>query len=290
MRPSSVPRSVELRIRAYPALVIDGVVAPLKLKRALALLAYLAELGRKCSRAKIAALLWPDANESVGRTRLRRMTHHVNGVASFELLKGDGDALWISTGSVRFFTDVESTRRCAREVLASLPASATKPNIAALLDPTSHQLLDGFTLDCDIFDEWLALRRVEHERLIARTLQRLAEHLTTSGQVAVAVEAAERLIRIDPFAEAGYASLVVARGREGDSAAVECAYFRCAEMLRKEFGARPSPLFEAAYASAREAASNAIRVASPLPLPRIRFAQSCDGSVAYIAQGSGPRP
>ncbi|RZI96839.1 MAG: SARP family transcriptional regulator, partial [Haliea sp.] len=62
---------LELRLAAYPEVWLRGSPMALKLKRGLALVAYLAETARKASRSQAAELLWPDAPLATGRTRLR---------------------------------------------------------------------------------------------------------------------------------------------------------------------------------------------------------------------------
>ena len=80
MPPPSVSPPIALRCRGYPAVSVGGVAAPLKLKRGLALLVLQSEFARKVSRHQLADLLWPDAPAEVGRARLRRLCHEVNGV------------------------------------------------------------------------------------------------------------------------------------------------------------------------------------------------------------------
>src|SRR6186997_1139053 len=102
----SVHGRVELRASGYPELRVEGRVVPLKLKRGLALLVYLSEAGRKVARSNLAELLWPDAALEVSRTRLRRLSHEVNGNLGRDLLVGDGDALWLAGGDAALDCDV----------------------------------------------------------------------------------------------------------------------------------------------------------------------------------------
>ena len=294
MRPLTVLRPVRdlhLRLHAYPAVAIDGVDAPLRLKRGVALLALLAELARKVSRTQAAGLLWPDAHESLGRSRLRRLVHEVHAQCGAELISADADALWIDAARWAVSTDVQRVRAAARAFLGE--TGVEMPDPAALLAPDAAALLDGFDFESDEYAQWLAQRRAEHRRLLSRALQRLAERHAAQGDAAIAVEAAERLIALDPAADAGYAVLIAAHGRGGDLAAVESAYFRCADLLRAEFGVAPSPAVEAAYAAALAQVQGAVQGAVPgavaPPRVQIHFAQTNDGAVAYSRHGdAGP--
>ena len=186
MRPPTVLRPVRnlgLRLHAYPAVTIDGVDAPLRLKRGVALLALLAELSRKVSRAQAAGLLWPDADESLGRSRLRRLVHEVHAQCGAELVSADADALWIDATRWAVSSDVQRVRAAAQAFLGE--TGAGMPDPAALLAPDAAAFLDGFDVESDAYAEWLAQRRAEHRRLLSRALQRLAERHAARGDAAM---------------------------------------------------------------------------------------------------------
>jgi pimeloyl-ACP methyl ester carboxylesterase/DNA-binding SARP family transcriptional activator len=290
VRPASVLPALHLRLRGYPGLSLGEREVPLKLKRGLALVALLAELPRKVSRAQAAALLWPDAPESLGRTRLRRLVHEVHASCGAEPIDGDTDTLWLDPARWRLECDVHTVRAAAQALVAASDDGDDAARAAqTLLATDAAALLDGFAIGSDTFDEWLDQRRTEHRRLVARALQRLAERQAARGDAALAIEAAERLIALEPTAETGYGALLTALGRRGDLAAVESAYFRCADMLRAEFGAAPSPAVEAAYAAACAAVAGGAAPAIGPQAVRIRFAQTRDGAVAYSVHGeAGP--
>jgi DNA-binding SARP family transcriptional activator len=139
-------------------------------------------------------------------------------------------------------------RRLARCALRGAPLAPDQA--APLLERHAERLLDGFALGTDAFDDWLDTTRREHAALVAKALQHLALRWLDDGEPLAAQAAAERLVRIDPCAEAGHACLIAARAELGDAAGVESAYFECATALRHELGIRPSPLLERAYAAA----------------------------------------
>jgi len=287
--PTGAPAQVELCASGYPELRVDGRAVPLKLKRGLALLVLLSELRRKVARSRLAELLWPDASLDIGRARLRRLSHEVNGLLGLNLLAGDGDALWLAGG---LDCDVARVRAAALQVLAAPESPAAQATLERLCAPQAPGLLDGFELTSDSFMAWRDSRRVEHQQLLMRALTQLAGQANDSGQPARAAEAASALIRIDPLADAGHAALLAARAQLGDAAAVEAAYFACAEMLRDELGIRPSAQIEAAYAQAQR--QLALRPGERLPtasaVAPIHFADSEDGTLAYLRLGSPQAP
>jgi DNA-binding SARP family transcriptional activator len=87
-----------LHLHTYPAVTRSGHALPLKLRRGLALLAYLAIEARPVGRDGVAALLWPDAPPGVGRARLRRLVHEVNTVLGTAAIEGDNDRLALAAG------------------------------------------------------------------------------------------------------------------------------------------------------------------------------------------------
>ncbi len=280
---------VDIRCRSYPAVHVDGMPVALKLKRGLALLVYLSELGRKVSRAHLAGMLWPDAPQGTARARLRRLCHEVNAVLGLELLKGDADALWLDVSQGSTSSDVAQVRQSAMQLLAHPDDDRSSESLQFLLVSDAHRVLDGFALESDVFNAWLDGHRSEQERLVARALSRAAEHLCARGQPALAAEAAARLIALDGLADLGHAVLMTARSQLGDAGGVEAAYFACAEVLRAELGIRPSAYIEAAYAEARAqlAVLPEQRSARVSLSPPIRFADSADGSVAFLELGGG---
>ncbi len=284
--------ALEFRFSGYPEVWLKGQPAPLKLKRGLALLAFLAESGRKASRVQLAELLWPDAALTTARSRLRRLCHEVSSVLNFDPFDGDTDSLWLARPEWAGASDLARVRAAAMQVLAAPAQAQSRAALELLCSASACAVLNGFTIDSDAFDAWLTAHRVQQERLVLRALSKIANQLLHAGQPGLAAEAAAALVRLDPFAETGHALLLQAQAERGDAAAVESAYFACAELLRKELGIRPSAQLEAAYARAvaRLAAGTDEAVDEPQAHPPIRFAESADGVVAFLELGRADAP
>lgn len=286
---------IELRAHGYPELRVAGRALPLPLKRGLALLVYLSESGHKASRSQLADLLWPDAAPQIGRARLRRLCHEVNQAIDarpgFELLVGDGDALWLAHDGATLHSDLAQVRALALQALTKPEAAA----LARLCTPEAAGLLEGFELASDNFMAWRDSRRGEHQLLLQRALSRLASWANDNGHPQQAAEAAAALIRIDSLADAGHAALLAARAQLGDAAGVEAAYFACAELLRAELGVRPSARIEAAYAHAqqqltRRSGESAAPAATADMAAPLQFADGEHGTLAYLRLGSAQAP
>ena len=286
---------VLLQLRGYPAVEIDGSVVDLRLKRGLALLLLLSGFSmekspRKSARGHLAETLWPSAPADVGRARLRRLCHETNAALGLALVVGDNETLWFDGTLANIASDVAQVRGAARQLLAA-PEAAGSPqlqeSVQTLLADNAHEVAPGFELDSDLFNAWLDERRADQRSLVGRALAAAGESLCSAGQPARAAQAAARLIGLDPLSDAGHLALIEARAALGDSTGVEAAYFACAELMRGEFGMPPSSRVEAAYAAAQATLQASAVQAPPRSdrLPPVRFAETDDGSVAYIELG-----
>ncbi|MES2974427.1 MAG: BTAD domain-containing putative transcriptional regulator [Pseudomonadota bacterium] len=248
-------RALALRMHAYPEVFANGERLRVPLKHGLALLAFLAESTTSVSRTLAAQVLWPDALEDVGRTRLRRLVHNLNGLLGAALVTGDKETLWLAA-DVPFHADTAAARRASQALLKdsrSCAGAASAALAETLLQPGAGKFLEGFSLSgSDQFYDWMVRHRAEHERLLCRALVRLAEDCAAAGDTATAVQAAEQVLAVDSCTERAYVLLIGELGRLGDRCGVEKVYFQCADALRTELGVRPSDAVESAYAAATQ--------------------------------------
>ncbi len=181
--PSPAPAAplAELRVFGVPALVVRGVEAPLSLKRAHALLAYLAFHAGPVPRSHLATLLWPDATEGQARARLRRLVYTMEETAGFPLLVAEHDGLALRAGHVQ--TDALQFARLARRLVAAeAPDGHALCEARAWLPRARSPLLQGIAFGSEAFDDWLKAVSIEHELLLARLLERMADALAKGGR------------------------------------------------------------------------------------------------------------
>ncbi len=261
---ADLPR-VLLSLHGYPSVSAGGRHVALPLKRGLALLAYLADQARPVGRDMLAALLWPDAPAGLARGRLRRLAHEVNAVLGAGVIDANPDSLWLAA-------DVDSDLRRSGAAIAAA-------DLPALLDPRAADVLAGFTLGSEAFDDWVQSRRREQHAALTRALTRAIERALDADQAAAAEQAGEARLRLEPCAEAGHVARLLGRAERGDAAGVETAYFEGARTWRDELGARPSARFEAAYARALG------RLQTNRREVEIAFAPTASGHVAHACWG-----
>lgn len=268
---------VSLHFHGYPAVSVEGRVLPIKLKRVYALLAYLCGHRTPIGRAIIAAILWPDSAPGVGRTRLRRLVHATNRAAGCEIVKADTDSLSLSEGCD---CDLLNTSAAIDHV-----GRSEQPDMAVidqLLRPDASQILMGFSIDADAFNDWLERWRQAHLQALLDAWSIAAAAAVSADRANTAEQLGLALLLHDPSSEQGHVARIESRALRGDLAGAESAYFECARIMRAEFGQRPSARVEAAYAKASGTLGSRELV--------IRYAPTKAGTVAYATWGQGEVP
>src|SRR4051812_1352419 len=86
-----------LQTLGFPGIKADDRPVRLNLRRAVALLIYLAETRGAVARDVVATLLWPESPRDTARTRLRRMLHRIELALGQPVLENDRSSVrWSS--------------------------------------------------------------------------------------------------------------------------------------------------------------------------------------------------
>jgi DNA-binding SARP family transcriptional activator len=195
--------------------------------------------GQRHSRDKLAALLWEDRPDQQARTSLRQTLAVLRKSLPVDpsWINTEGD--WIALESGAFDIDVARFESQARH-------DATE----SLSEAGAHykgDLLQGFHLRSEGFDDWL---RTERERLHARALQVLSKLLTLQadgGDVTSAIATAQRLLSLDPLNEAGHRALMRLYAGEARQDLALRQYEICRDRLRRELNVAPELATEALH-------------------------------------------
>ena len=280
-----VAPSFALHAFGVPVAFVRGRETRLSLKRAVALLAYLGFNAAPVPREHLAAMLWPDVDEARARTRLRRLLYTIVHALGDKILSSENDCLTLLASHAVEIDLLRFTEFARRAVASATFDEATLKEARHWVVRASHPLMQGTAFGSEIFDDWLKAVSIEHEHLLARLLERLADALGSRGDFASATELAEALVSLDVYREPSYVLLMQLHALQGHSAGVEATYTRCADVLRAEFGIRPGPQTESAYLRMTE---DLKRLSSNwLERPSVRFAEGGLGTVAYTMFGSG---
>ena len=236
----------------------NGIVVPLAIKKTQALLLLLAVAGAQ-RRERLAALLWPQLDESTGRRNLRRELARLRESGLDGWVRTDGDLLQLAASVEcdlwRFEAATSAGERLA--LWRGLPA-------------------DGLRLEeAEPFEQWLA---GERERLRRRWRQAL-EDAAGAAPPDLAVGHLQALLDDDPLHERHHRALIQLHLAAGRREAALAQYASCRELLDEQLGLSPMAETEALIASVR--ASPVLTAAPPVAVMT---------AVAAGAWWSGPLP
>ena len=175
-------------------------------------------------RTRLTALLWSRRENEQARASLRQSVHELRaalGPRIGALLRADRNHLLLLDDGLQVDARVLAT------------ATASQPEGLELFRRT---LLDDLTGLDSAFDHWLEFERqrlTRHARSVADAV------LAAQNEASATVDAAERLLYIDPVHEGAWQALIGARVDQGDRAEARLAYDRCAAILA-DAGLAPS--------------------------------------------------
>mgnify|MGYP001185023496 CR=1 FL=1 len=226
---------VRLTLGLFGSLTIlsDQQPVEVKSKKAVAVLVYLLLQQRCQSRDYLAALMWPEADQTHARANLRRALWTLNQTPLGAALQVDDDAVAFTADSVA--VDVFKFERLL--VQGPLNVQAFQ-QAAALYD---GDLLANFTLpDCGDFELWLTGERERYRRRASEALQALTDHHLQQHDFSAAKHMARRQIAIDNLQEAAYQQLFRALAATGQRTLALSEYARLCALLRAELNVEPS--------------------------------------------------
>jgi predicted ATPase/DNA-binding SARP family transcriptional activator len=279
-----------LRILLFgsPQVELDGAAASLETRKALALLAYLALEDRSHSRESLATLLWPDFSAERAFHNLRRSLWAINKALGKEWITGERDSLrlprtpslWID---VQAFSDhlsgLESHGHPNSET-----CPACLPHLEAAAALYRAPFLEGFALpDSPGFEDWQFFKREELKRQAASALEKLASAKAEAGDLAAAIQAAQRWLHDDPLHEPAHRSLMQLFIQSGQRLMALRQYEGLKAALAKELGEPPQPETTRLYESLRAARSAEGRVPSAPSSAR-------SPEVGIVVQAEEPAP
>lgn len=214
-------------------------------RKARAMLAYLAlQSGHSQSREKLAALLWGGNGELQARTNLRQALSVIRKAmpsSNGGRFHTDGDNVVLNLDDLDF--DVARF-----EELASGSAPEQFEQAISLY---RGDLLDGFSLREEPFEDWL---RVERERLRAiaiSALEKLVAYYFTMEDFAHCAQAATRLLVLEPLREDIHRALMRAYAAQDRFNLALKQYELCRDALQRELGLQPEPETQALHGQLR---------------------------------------
>ncbi|MEZ4705574.1 MAG: BTAD domain-containing putative transcriptional regulator [Caldilineaceae bacterium] len=212
--------------------------------KARALLAYLALEPREHTRNELAALLWPEIDETYARHNLRNTLYRLRQTLE-EAASGAADHLiTVTRKNACFKTDNATVDVLRFQTLLAGAQAASASSLNALEEAVGHyqgELLLGFGLaDAPAFEEWLLLQRELLHQQALLALQMLATAHESAGRYAQAQAVVSRLLRLDPYREGTYQQNMRLLARMGQTGQALQQLEQLRKVLRKEMGLEPA--------------------------------------------------
>jgi DNA-binding SARP family transcriptional activator len=237
--------SLKFYLFGQPRLERAGKVIDISLRKALALLAYLAIQEGEYSRDYLATLLWPESDQRNARASLRRTLYRINKSTGGELLTSIGDSITINP-SVDIAVDVLTFRQIVDEWIEKLRSStaldAQSMNVLEnAVTLYTEDFLAGFSIpECYQFEEWRFFAAEELRAALVRILEHLIDVYEKQGDLDRAILYGRRLLSLDVLNELSHRILMRLYATSDQQSAAIRQYVECKRILEQELGVPPS--------------------------------------------------
>jgi WD40 repeat protein/DNA-binding SARP family transcriptional activator len=216
-------------------------VEGLNIRKAEALLIYLASTRRPQPREVLADFLWDERTQTQAMTNLR-------GVLS-SLHKSLGDSLAITRGhvgldpSATVWLDVQQFEECLQDVhRQGVVTAETAGQVDQALDLYRGDFLEGFSVaDCQGFNDWRTHERERLHQLAVDGLFELVNYQINQREYQLGLRYAQRLLQLDPLMEAAHRQMMLLLLGCGQRTAALSQFKICQNLLREELGVEPAP-------------------------------------------------
>ncbi len=235
---------ISLYFFGSPRILLDGSPIKLDTRKAVALLAYLAITGQMHTRESLAALLYPDYDESHARGALRRTLSTLHNAIKGRYIRATRetvelqflDDIWVDVQQFEtLYTEVEAH---THSNLVDCIECLTKLKRCA--DLYQADFLAGFTLrDSSAFDDWQFFQGESLRRKFASVLERLTYSFHHRNELDQAIEYARRWLALDSLVEDAHRELMCCYVLAGQRNAALRQYQECVRILKKELGVKP---------------------------------------------------
>jgi DNA-binding SARP family transcriptional activator/tetratricopeptide (TPR) repeat protein len=276
--PKKVGPALELALLGSPELRWRGQPLNLPTRKAVALLVYLACEPGVHPREKLASLLWPDNDETGGRTALRKALgfltaeFEVRGKMLFLNVNRDSLSFKSDPSVTHHFNDLELAAKRSRK-LDDTDLEALRTSLEQTCDRVRGEFMAGFSLpDAFEFEDWLEVRREATRRDFDAVLQRLARVQAGAGHVPLALATARKRLDLDNLNEAAHRAVIELHLETDDRSGALEAYRACQTILERELGIGPAAPTQALAERARAGVPEILRsvVQPEVIAPKVR--------------------
>jgi len=237
------PRT-HLYLLGSPYIEREGARIEFDTRKALAMLAYLTITGDLLQRDTLAALFWPENDQTSARAALRRTLSVLKAGLPPDALTINreqiciGPAQRIGCDALDFLKLIEMAERCSE-----VQSENYQDCIDILEKAVTHyrgDFLAGFSLrDSPSFDDWQYLQSERFRQEFARVLKKLTLAYSNLGSYQQAINTVRRWLTLDPLSEEAHRHLMLCYAWSGQRAAALQQYRTCVRILEDELGVPP---------------------------------------------------
>jgi TolB-like protein/predicted Zn-dependent protease len=222
--------------------------------------------GKSWRREKLMALLWSDRRDEQARASLRQALAELRrALGEPSPLRSENDAVSLDPATIA--VDAVAFEHLARaERLSEAAALYRGP------------LLDGHGVRDDAFEDWLRAERTRLHELAISVFDRHAR--SQSGDAAI--QAAQRLLQLDPAREETHRMLMRLYAAAGQRTQALRQYQHCRDVLERELGARPDAETESLHGKIQVEAIPTVPIGADAAKPDIAAAPDGKPSVAIL--------
>lgn len=290
-----------------PVAEVDEVQVHFETRKIAALLAYLSLNPLGSPREKLAALLWPEFDQTHAMANLRRALGSLTRALPAGYLETSRESVrWsenppMEMDVLKFREMIQAVRAHEHEsdlddIDHGLRACQTCLNILeTACELHRGDFLDGLNLsDAPSFDEWQYLTREELTRELAWALEQLAGGLVSQaapGQSAweKAATAARRWISLDRLESNAYLALVEIYARAGQRSLAQRQIDEYTRLYREEFGQEPDQDIRASFQNALNQGQPRRGEAKTVPSPPLDNSQVLLKTKLYLPRVKSSR-
>lgn len=235
---------LNLSFLGQPQIRIDEKSIKLETNRALALLAYLAVEQKAIRRDALVLLLWPDLDQSQGRTLLRQTLYSLKKSLSEDWFASDRESIAIQDDG-NLYIDVHHFHKLLSSCKTHGHSDADKcaECQAPLTEAVSlyrDDFLSGFVLKDSVnFDDWEVMQAESLGREYETALQSLIRCLSDQEDYSQAIAHARDLLALDRLNENSHRILMQLFAWAGDRTAALKQYQECVRVLKDELDTEP---------------------------------------------------
>jgi DNA-binding SARP family transcriptional activator/class 3 adenylate cyclase/predicted ATPase len=259
--------------------------------KAYALLVYLAlEAQRSHRREELADLLWPELAAGAARLNLRQSLFALRRALQDQ--EATSPFLLVERHTLRFNPNSDHWLDAA-QLAAPLPScGATTGAVYACVDRIEN-VLEGYRgaflhdlalPGCVDFESWVvAKREMLHQRALT-ALERLSMCLEKRGDIAQALNHAQRYVELEPWDEGGHRRVMRLLAANGEVEAAIAQYATCHRILEHELGTAPDEVTERLLMRIRSGTGNFAM--SPVALTGVICDDSYDSAATPATHGA----